>query len=142
MNQIDAINMSNTVEINSASSAPLKGADNLKTRDVGSGTDFAKDTTKENFRGPDDSKVVNEDILKDIKANLEKINNFIPVQSTNLVFEFDELGDPPVVKVLDKSSQEIIREIPSKEFREMAKALDEAADKLNTSKGVLFNDSV
>lgn len=83
-----------------------------------------------------------EDIFAEIKANLKKINEFIPVQATSLVFEFDELGDPPVVKVLDKSSQEVIREIPPKEFREMAKALDEVADRLTNSKGVLFNDTV
>jgi flagellar protein FlaG len=71
--------------------------------------------------------------FEDIRQNLEKINQFIPIQSTNLVFEFDELGDPPVIKVVDKDSSEIIREIPPKEFSEMAKALDEFADKLNGS---------
>lgn len=80
--------------------------------------------------------------FQDIKDNLKKLNDFIPVQSTSLVFEFDELGDPPVVKVLDKDSQEVIREIPPKEFREMAQALQEVADKLSNSKGVLFNDTV
>jgi flagellar protein FlaG len=47
-----------------------------------------------------------------------------------------------VVKVLDKDSQEVIREIPPKEFREVAQALQEVADKLSNSKGVLFNDTV
>lgn len=83
-----------------------------------------------------------ENLFDEIRANLEKINEFIPVQSTSLVFEFDELGEPPVVKVLDKTSNEVIREIPPREFREMAKALDEVADKLTNTKGVLFNDLV
>ncbi|NIZ05167.1 flagellar protein FlaG [Pseudoalteromonas sp. HF66] len=81
------------------------------------------------------------DLIAVVKENLEKLNEYIPVTSTNLVFEFDELGDPPIIKVLDKESDEVIREIPTKEFREVAKALDEFADKL-TNKGLLFNSSV
>ncbi len=76
-----------------------------------------------------------------VREHLEKLNEFIPIQSTNLVFEFDELGDPPVIKVIDKDSSEVIREIPSKEFSEMAKALDNFADKLNQS-GMIFNETV
>ncbi|TMN73716.1 flagellar biosynthesis protein FlaG [Pseudoalteromonas sp. S1727] len=78
------------------------------------------------------------DLIAEVKENLEKLNEFIPVTATNLIFEFDELGDPPIIKVLDKQSNEVIREIPTKEFREVAKALDEFADKL-TNKGLLFN---
>ncbi|MGS0534952.1 flagellar protein FlaG [Pseudoalteromonas sp. SaAl2] len=78
------------------------------------------------------------DLISEVKANLEKLNEYLPVTSTNLVFEFDELGDPPIIKVLDKENDEVIREIPTKEFREVAKALDEFADKL-TNKGLLFN---
>lgn len=76
-----------------------------------------------------------------VKDNLEKLNEYIPVTSTNLKFEFDDGGDLPIIKVLDKSSDEVIREIPTEEFREIAKALDEFADKL-TNKGLLFNKTV
>jgi flagellar protein FlaG len=58
-----------------------------------------------------------------------------------VAFEFDENENQPVVKVIDKASKEIIREIPSEEFREMAKALDEFAEKL-TSKGLIFDRTV
>ena len=78
------------------------------------------------------------DLIAEVKENLEKLSDFIPVTATNLIFEFDELGDPPIIKVLDKQSNEVIREIPTKEFREVAKALEEFADKL-TNKGLLFN---
>ncbi|KPM78018.1 MULTISPECIES: flagellar protein FlaG [unclassified Pseudoalteromonas] len=81
-----------------------------------------------------------QDMIAEVKENLEKLNKYIPVTSTNLIFEFDELGEPPIIKVLDKESEEVIREIPTEEFREVAKALDEFADKL-TSKGMLFNHS-
>lgn len=78
--------------------------------------------------------------IADVKSNLEKLNKYLPVTSTNLSFEFDETGDPPFIRVIDKENEEVIREIPSKEFREVAKALDELADKLS-GKGLLFDRS-
>lgn len=78
------------------------------------------------------------DLIAEVKQNLEKLNSYIPVTSTNLIFEFDEKGDPPIIKVLDKENDEVIREIPTKEFREVAKALEEFADKLS-NKGLLFD---
>ncbi|KZY42589.1 flagellar biosynthesis protein FlaG [Pseudoalteromonas shioyasakiensis] len=77
------------------------------------------------------------DLIAEVKQNLEKLNSYIPVTSTNLIFEFDEKGDPPIIKVLDKENDEVIREIPTEEFREVAKALEEFADKLS-NKGLLF----
>lgn len=81
------------------------------------------------------------ELFVEVKDNLEKLNEYIPVTSTNLRFEFEDGGDLPIIKVLDKSNDEVIREIPTEEFREIAKALDEFADKL-TNKGLLFNKTV
>lgn len=78
------------------------------------------------------------ELFSEVKENLEKLNNYIPVTSTNLIFEFDEKGEPPIIKVLDKENDEVIREIPTEEFREVAKALEEFADKLS-NKGLLFD---
>ncbi|MFY8272921.1 flagellar protein FlaG [Pseudoalteromonas sp. SSDWG2] len=78
--------------------------------------------------------------MEELKESLEKLNEFIPIRSTNLIFEFDELGDPPVIKVVDRDSEEVIREIPPREFREMAKALEDFADKLD-NRGMIFNQS-
>ena len=52
-------------------------------------------------------------------------------KSTSLVFEFDDANDPPIVKVVDKESGDVIREIPPQELREIAKALTEIADNIN-----------
>ena len=88
-----------------------------------------------------DSESERKALIDEVKENLDKLNKFIPVTATNLKFEFDEQGDPPIIKVLDKTSEEVIREIPTEEFREVAKALDEFADKL-TNKGLLLNQTV
>lgn len=93
-------------------------------------------------QAPEEKDQVNQsELLKDVKENLEKLNQFIPISSTNLSFEFDENGNPPFIRVIDKNNDEVIREIPSEEFREVAKALDEFADKLS-SKGFIFDKTV
>ncbi|MFT2110674.1 flagellar protein FlaG [Marinomonas sp. 2405UD68-3] len=82
-----------------------------------------------------------DEVIKELKQNLTRLNQYIPVTSTNLVFEFDERDSSPFIKVFDKESNELIREIPSKEFREIAKALGEFAEKLE-GKGVLLDEKV
>ncbi|WP_462157629.1 flagellar protein FlaG [Pseudoalteromonas sp. GB56] len=83
-----------------------------------------------------------EQFFEEIRENLKKLNEYIPLKATNLIFEFDEIGDPPVVKVIDRESEETIREIPPREFRDVAKALEEFADKLTSKTGVLFNKTI
>lgn len=73
-----------------------------------------------------------------IRQTLEQINKLIPIANTRLVFEFDELGDPPIIKVIDKTSNELIREIPSQDLVKVAKAFSEMADNLNKA-GALVN---
>ncbi|WP_165723543.1 MULTISPECIES: flagellar protein FlaG [Pseudoalteromonas] len=87
-----------------------------------------------------DSESERKALIDEVKENLERLNKYIPVTSTNLKFEFDEKGDPPIIKVYDKESEKVIREIPSEEFREVAKALEEFADKL-ANKGLLLNQT-
>jgi flagellar protein FlaG len=76
-----------------------------------------------------------------IKKSLESLNKFIPLVNTNLVFEFDDLNDPPIIKVIDRESKELIREIPSKDLDKVAKAFDDMVDTLNKS-GALFNSEI
>jgi flagellar protein FlaG len=88
-----------------------------------------------------DSASDNSDVISKVKNNLQKLNQFIPITSTNLSFEFDDKTDPPFIRVVDKDNNEVIREIPSEEFREVAKALDEFADKLS-NKGFILDKTV
>lgn len=76
--------------------------------------------------------------IQSIKDTLEQINKIVPIANTKLLFEFDELGDPPIIKVIDKSTNELIREIPSQDLVKVAKAFSEMADNL-TKSGVLVN---
>ena len=71
-----------------------------------------------------------------IEDKLQVVNNQLSLKSTSLVFEFDDISEPPIVKVIDKESGDVIREIPPKELREIAKALPDIADNMSISGGV------
>lgn len=66
-----------------------------------------------------------------IDDKLKIVNEQLSFKSTSLIFEFDDANDPPIVKVIDKESGDVIREIPPKDLREIAKALTEIADNIN-----------
>lgn len=70
-----------------------------------------------------------------IIESLKSINQQFPLKSTSLIFEFDDITDPPVIKVVDKESGDIIRELPPKELREIAQALSDIADNLSNEAG-------
>jgi len=71
-----------------------------------------------------------------IEDKLQVVNKQLSLKSTSLVFEFDDISEPPIVKVIDKESGDVIREIPPKELREIAKALTDIADNMSISGGV------
>lgn len=87
--------------------------------------DFPKNGGSENQR--QDSALAQSTIDDKLKI----VNEQLSFKSTSLVFEFDDANDPPIVKVIDKESGEVIREIPPKDLREIAKALTEIADNIN-----------
>lgn len=55
---------------------------------------------------------------------LKQINDTMKKLSQDLEFTLDEDSDRPVVKVIDQQTKEIIRQIPTQEALEIAKALD------------------
>ncbi|WP_298271473.1 flagellar protein FlaG [Geobacter sp.] len=61
---------------------------------------------------------------KALKEAAAKINEFIESMTTDLRFSFDRDAERMVVKVLSRKDGEVIRQIPSKEALEIAKALD------------------
>jgi len=78
---------------------------------------------------------------EEVDQVLEVINQLIPLKNTNLIFEFDDIADPPIVKVIDKNTDEIIREIPPKDIREIAQAFNDMADSISKA-GALFSSEV
>ncbi len=59
-----------------------------------------------------------------LKDAAEKANEFIKSMDNELQFSVDKDTEKVVVKVVDKQTGDVIRQIPSKEMLEIAKALD------------------
>ena len=55
---------------------------------------------------------------------LKSINEVLKARSPDLEFSVDSDSHRSVVKVVDKNTQEVIRQMPTKEALEIAKALD------------------
>jgi len=69
-----------------------------------------------------------EEVVKSLKEKLSMLN-------TQLKIEIDRETDTVVVKVIDKQSKEVIRQIPPEYVLKIAKYLDEIA-------GLLFSEKV
>jgi flagellar protein FlaG len=61
-----------------------------------------------------------EQLTKAVKA----VNKSLENQS--IEFSLDETDHRPIIKVVDQQTKEVIRQIPSKEMLEIARALDKA----------------
>lgn len=60
-----------------------------------------------------------------LKEAAEKINEFIEAMTHDLSFSVDKDTNRTVVKVLERDSGEVIRQIPAEEVLKIAKMLDE-----------------
>lgn len=69
------------------------------------------------------------------KAAAEKINEFIESFTRDIQFTIDRDSERVVLKVVDRKSGDVIRQIPSEEALEIAKALDEL-------KGLIIKEKV
>lgn len=59
-----------------------------------------------------------------VSQALKSINNVLQSRSQDLEFSVDSASARTIVKVVDKNTQEVIRQMPTQEALEIAKALD------------------
>jgi flagellar protein FlaG len=65
---------------------------------------------------------------------VEKLQEFVSIAASDIKFSIDQDSGRTVVKVVDRETKDVIRQIPSEEMLELAKALDRA---LGEPQGVL-----
>lgn len=65
-----------------------------------------------------------------LKQAVENINKTIAAFSRDVEFSIDSDTDRTVVKVIDQNTKEVIRQIPSQETLEIAKAITHVIDKV------------
>ena len=69
--------------------------------------------------------VDSKDIFKEnLQTAVGKIQEFVKAAASDLEFSIDEDSGRTVVKVVERESQKVIRQIPSQEMLDLAKALD------------------
>lgn len=71
----------------------------------------------------------------DVQKAVEEIQARMAQMGTNLQFDVDELTEDLVVKVTDKNSGDLIRQIPSEDVLRLRKKLEEFT-------GILFDERV
>ena len=62
---------------------------------------------------------------KELESAVQKVQKFTQNLAKELQFDIDKDSGRTVVKVVDTSTKEVIRQIPSEEMLAMAKALDQ-----------------
>jgi flagellar protein FlaG len=63
-------------------------------------------------------------LQRDVKAAVEQMNEYIQSTQRDLSFSYDpDLGET-IVRVLDRSTQEVIRQIPDETFLRLAQRFD------------------
>ena len=65
----------------------------------------------------------------EVDAAVKKLNDSMSASSPTLEFSVDQDSKQIVVKLIDQSTKEVLRQIPSVEALQMAKAIDETLDK-------------
>ncbi|WP_067099952.1 flagellar protein FlaG [Marinomonas atlantica] len=74
--------------------------------------------------------------------DVEDVNIKMRQLSVGISFEKTDDGENNIVKVIDQNTGDIVRQIPSEEFLEMSKRLDDIFGELNDLKGNLINSEV
>lgn len=71
---------------------------------------------------------------KELDEAVKKINESMPPSARSLEFSVDDESKQTVVKVIDLSTKEVVRQIPTAEALEIAKSLDKAMGRLISQK--------
>lgn len=61
---------------------------------------------------------------QDVESAVKKANDFVQASAREIQFSVDDSTGETVVKVVDQATNQVIRQIPSKEMLEIAQALD------------------
>lgn len=62
--------------------------------------------------------------LNALQAVVDTFNGYIPMAENHLVFSIDEDRGKVVIKIVDSTTQDVIRQIPSEQALEISRSLD------------------
>jgi len=80
----------------------------------------------------------------DLQNAVREINDFVQTVQRDLAFNLDETSGHTVIKVINRDSQELIRQIPTEEVLAIATHLrvvrENTVDQVETPTGLLFSE--
>ena len=68
--------------------------------------------------------------LDEVTSAVKKLNEALPQSAQSLQFEIDDESKDVVVKIIDRDTREVVRQMPTKEALEMAKSIDKMMGRL------------
>ncbi|REG84848.1 flagellar protein FlaG [Marinomonas pollencensis] len=75
-------------------------------------------------------------------SQVESMNSKMAQLNVRLSFETTEDGGRNIVKVVDQSSGDVVRQIPTEDFLKMSERIDDIISELSDVKGTLVNSRV
>jgi flagellar protein FlaG len=81
-------------------------------------------------------------LLESLEKMAQSSSQLTPLQVRKLEFSTAQESGRTVVKVIDKESEDVIRQIPSEEFIRVADKINDLSEQMNAVQGVLFDSKV
>ena len=81
-------------------------------------------------------------VLQSMQRLADSSNQLAGMQTRGLEFSTAQESGRTVVKVIDKENGELIRQIPSEEFMQMADKISDLSEQINVAQGLLFESKV
>ncbi|WCN10514.1 flagellar protein FlaG [Marinomonas mediterranea] len=97
----------------------------------------AKNTFENEF-----SNATSEEILSFEESQTDEVNLKMRQLNVSLSFELSEEGGDNVVKVIDRETGDLVRQIPTEEFLKISKRIDDIFEEVSDLKGSLVNSEV
>lgn len=87
-------------------------------------TDSTSQALEQKIRSDAQASAAKEPEKQQVTDAVEKLSKFVSNIRTEISFSVDDTSGTRVVKVIDKQSDEVLRQIPSEEAIQLAQALD------------------
>lgn len=92
---------------------------------------------------PKEAKIQNEKRTEDreqLEAAVDTANKLMDLSSYHMKFKIDEESDRLQVTLIDNETQEVIREVPSKQMLEISARMKEVINNINKMVGVFVDE--
>ena len=115
----------NIPSIGSPANAPLPQPASSNTSNASTANPAQQDSGTIRAKNPTQSAAPASPVSRsDLDSAVKDVQKFLQTANTNLDFSVDKDTDKLVVKVVDPSTQQVIKQIPSEDMLALAKALD------------------